>query len=312
MLSRNADSLFWMGRFIERADYLARILDAGIRLSALPAPGGDTGNEWESALASAGVNVAFHALHGEAEEGSVRDFLAFDAVNPSSIVSCLTAARTNARAVRTMITAELWEAINDAWNSLARRGHPTDRARFTSFLDWVKTVSLAFDGAAHRTLLRNDGYHFLRLGAELERADNTARLLDVKYHLLLPPGEQVGGGLDFFHWTTLLREVSAVTAYRWLYRETVKPWLVADLMILNRQMPRSLASCQHMIVEHLDALADDYGRQGESQRLASTGLLQLEDANMTDIFQSGLHEFIQAFLFANNRLGSAIADQYLR
>ncbi len=312
MLSRNADSLFWMGRFIERADYVARILDAGIRLSVLPAPGGETGNEWESALASAGVEVAFHARYPQADEMSVRDYMAFDTTNPASIVSCLNAARMNARAVRTMITAELWEAINEAWNSLARRGKPRDRERFTSFLDWVKTVSLAFDGAVHRTLLRNDGYHFLRLGAELERADNTARLLDVKYHLLLPPGEQVGGGLDFFHWTTLLREVSAVTAYRWLYRETVKPWLVADLMILNRQMPRSLASCQGMIVEHLDALAEEYGRQGESQRLAAAALRLLEDANMTDIFQSGLHEFIQRFLFSNNRLGMAIADQYLR
>ncbi len=312
MLSRNADSLFWMGRFIERADYVARILDAGIRLSALPAPGGDTGNEWESALASAGVETGFRGRYPRADEMPVRDYMAFDPTNPGSIVSCLNAARMNARAVRTMITAELWEAINDAWNSLARRGKPRDREKFTGFLDWVKTVSLAFDGAVHRTLLRNDGYHFLRLGAELERADNTARLLDVKYHLLLPPGEQVGGGLDFFHWTTLLREVSAVTAYRWLYRETVKPWLVADLMILNRQMPRSLASCQGMIVEHLDALSEDYGRQGESQRLASAGLRQFEDANMTDIFQAGLREFIEAFLFSNNRLGQAISDQYLR
>lgn len=312
MLSRNADSLFWMGRYIERADYLARILDAGIRLSALPAPGSEPGNEWQSALLSAGAADAFAASHGEATEMAVRDFLAFDPGHSGSIVSCLTAARMNARSVRPMITAELWEAINDAWNSLARRGKPKDREKFTGFLDWVKTVSLAFDGAAHRTLLRNDGYHFLRLGTELERADNTARLLDVKYHLLLPPGEAVGGGLDFFHWTTLLREVSAVTAYRWLYRETVKPWLVADLMILNRKMPRSLASCQHMIVIHLDGLADDYGRQGESQRLAAHALLQLEDANMTDIFQSGLHEFIEAYLFANNRLGVAIVDQYLR
>ena len=310
MLSRNADSLFWTGRFIERADYLARILDAAIRLSALPTSGAPS-NEWASALTSSGVATGFRAKHAQADEASVRDFLAFDVTNPASIVSCLNAARRNARSVRTVITTELWEAINEAWNNLSRIGRPTRREAFTGFLDWVKTVSLAFDGAVHRTMLRNDGYHFLRLGAELERADNTARLLDVKYHLLLPEGEHVGGGLDYFHWTTLLREVSAVTAYRWLYRETVKPWLVADLMILNRQMPRSLASCQNMIVEHLDALADEYGRQGESQRLASACQRELSAGNMTDIFQAGLHEFILGFLRKNNRLGLAIADQYL-
>lgn len=146
-----------------------------------------------SALLSAGAADAFAAVHGEADERSVRDFLAFDPAHGGSIVSCLTAARSNARSVRPMITADLWGVINDAWNSLARRGKPRDRERFAGFLDWVKTVSLAFDGAAHRTLLWNDGYHFLRLGTALEHADNTARLLDVKYHLLLPPGEAVGG-----------------------------------------------------------------------------------------------------------------------
>ena len=312
MLSRNADSLFWMGRYIERADYLARILDAGIRLSALPAPGSEPGNEWQSALLSAGAADAFAARHGEATEMAVRDFLAFDPAHGGSIVSCLTAARMNARSVRPMITAELWEAINDAWNSLARRGKPKDREKFTGFLDWVKTVSLAFDGAAHRTLLRNDGYHFLRLGTELGARGQHRAAARCEISSPAAAGRAVGGGLDFFHWTTLLREVSAVTAYRWLYRETVKPWLVADLMILNRKMPRSLASCQHMIVIHLDGLADDYGRQGESQRLAAHALRQLEDANMTDIFQSGLHEFIEAYLSANNRLGLAIVDQYLR
>ena len=166
------------------------------------------------------------------------------------------------------------------------------------FLDWVKSVSLAVEGASSRTMLRNDAYWFLRLGAAVERADNTARLLDVKYHLLLPPGERVGGQLDYFQWTTLLREVSALTAYRWVYRESVRPWLVADLLVLNRQMPRSLASCQAMSVSYLE-------------RLAGARLNAFNEARIEDIFQSGLHEYIQRFLTENNALADAIHDQYL-
>ena len=311
MLSRTADSLYWTGRFMERADYMARILDAAMRLSALPTSSGSPGNPWESAVLSAGVGLLYAQAHALIDEPTVRDFLAFDTVNPGSIAGCLRSARANARSVRTALTVELWEAINDAWNALERMKKPKGREAFTGFLDWVKGVTLAFDGAAHRTMLRNDAYGFLQLGAEIERADNTARLLDVKYHLLLPAGEPVGGGLDYFQWTTLLREVSALTAYRWVYRESVKPWLVADLLILNRQMPRSLASCQKKIVEHLDGMADAYGRQGESQRVASAMLNQLDASRIGEIFQSGLHEFISEFLVGNNRLSLAVADQYL-
>lgn len=133
----------------------------------------------------------------------------------------------------------------------------------------------------------------------------------MKYHLLLPPGERVGGQLDYFQWTTLLREVSALTAYRWVYRESVRPWLVADLLVLNRQMPRSLASCQGMIVSYLERLAADYNRRGPAQRLASSRLTEFNEARIEDIFQSGLHEYIQKFLKENNALAAAVHDQYL-
>lgn len=312
MLSRTADSLYWTGRLMERADYLARILDAAGRLSSLPTSYGAAGDPWASAVESAGVSQAFYAAYSTASERSVRDFLAFDSTNPSSIRACVEGARTNARSVRTALTGELWEAINDAWNQLHRAEKTADdREAYGRFLDWMKAVSLIFEGATQRTMLRTDAYGFLRLGGMIERADNTARLLDVKYHLLLPAGEQVGGGLDYFQWTTLLREVSALTAYRWVYRESVKPWLVADLLILNRQMPRSLAYCQARIVEHLDTLAEGYGRRGASQRLASGWLNRLNGAQIEQIFQAGLHEFITDFLAANNRLGTAVAQQYL-
>jgi uncharacterized alpha-E superfamily protein len=185
------------------------------------------------------------------------------------------------------------------------------RDEFVSFVDWVKGVTLAFDGSAYRTMLRNDAFWFTRLGGAIERADNTARILDVKYHMLLPATERVGGSLDYFQWTTILREVSALTAYHWVYRQSVKPWLVADLLILNRQLPRSLANCYELLVRHLDLIADAYGRRGPSQRLASNMLARFSGARIEEIFSSGLHEFITDFITENNRLGSAIAEQYL-
>lgn len=309
MLSRTADSLYWTGRYIERADFLARILEATIRLAAIPTRGdGDAETVWASALASAG---APKALGRAPTEKSVREYLAFSSDNASSIASCITRARTNARSVRTALTVELWEAINGAWNGLAEQGQPTRRDDFGHFLEWVKTVTLSVEGAASRTMLRNDAYYFLRLGAAIERADNTARLLDVKYHLLLPEGERVGGQLDYFQWTTLLREVSALTAYRWVYRDSVKPWLVADLLVLNRQMPRSLASCQASIVRYLERLASDYGRRGPAQRIAAERMRALESSKIETIFQAGLHEYIQGFLAENSRLGQSITEQYL-
>lgn len=312
LLSRTAESLFWSGRYMERADYVARLLDAAQRLSTLPSRETDPYRAWESAVCSAGVAAAFNARYGAADEAEVRQFLAFDPDNPSSILACLTAVRSNMRSIRTALTTELWETVNGAYDELKRfQAARHDREAFARFIEWLKTVALAFDGAAHRTMLRNDAYWFLRLGGEIERADNTARLLDVKYHLLLPADEQVGGGLDYFQWTTLLREVSAFTAYRWLYRESVRPWLIADMLILNRQMPRSLACSQATIAAHLDHLAEAYGRRGLSQRIASGMLSRLSGTRIETLFQAGLHEFIQDFLAANNKLAAAIADQYL-
>jgi len=175
----------------------------------------------------------------------------------------------------------------------------------------VQESSLRFDGSAYRTMLRNDAYWFSRLGVYMERADNTARILDVKYHMLLPAHERVGGPLDYFQWSAILRSVSALTAYHWVYRESVKPWLIADLLILRDEMPRSLASCYENLVVYLDHIARAYGRQGPAQRHARAVRAQLENSRMDEIFQQGMHEFISEFIDNNNRLGAAIAEQYL-
>ncbi|MCL4802408.1 MAG: alpha-E domain-containing protein [Xanthobacteraceae bacterium] len=312
MLARTADNLYWVSRYVERAEYLARILEATQRLSALPIAYGGTTNEWDSAVATAGCAGAFFAAHKEANEESVTEFLAFSPDNPSSIRSCFEVARSNARAMRTALTIEMWEAINETWLEL-RRFQPSSMSReeIARFLRWVQECSLRFDGSAYRTMLRNDAYWFSRLGVYLERADNTARILDVKYHMLLPAHEHVGGPLDYFQWAAILRSVSALTAYHWVYRESVKPWLVADLLILNDQMPRSLASCYENIVRNLDSIARAYGRQGPAQRQARAVRTRLQNSRMDGIFQSGLHEFIGGFIADNNRLGAAIAEQYL-
>src|SRR3974390_85427 len=312
MLSRTADNLYWLSRYVERAEYLARILDATQRLSALPLAYVGTSNEWESAVATAGCATAFFKVYDEANEENVTDFLAFSTANASSIRSCFELARGNARAVRTALTMEMWDAINGTWLELKRDGNgPTSRDEFSRFLRWVQESSLRFDGSAYRTMLRNDAYWFSRLGVYIERADNTARILDVKYHLLLPDNERVGGPPHSFPWAGILRSVSALTSYRWVYRESVKPWLVADLLILCDVMARSLAACFEATLRHIDSIAGAYGRQGLAQRQARGIRTRLQNSRMDGIFQRGLHEFLGEFITENNRLGAAIAEQFL-
>jgi uncharacterized alpha-E superfamily protein len=312
MLSRTADNLFWLARYVERAEFLARILEATQRLADLPQSYGGGTNEWSSALASAGCLNQFLATGAEPTQKSVTEFLALSPDNPSSIRSCLEVARTNARAVRTALTVEMWEAINGGWlESRKAKVRADDRDSVGRFLDIAKQASLAFDGSAYRTMLRNDAYSFSRIGLHVERADNTARILDVKYHVLLPPTQPVGGALDYFQWASILRSVSALTAYHWVYRENLKPWLVADFLILNRQMPRSLAACYDNIVRYLDDLAVAYGRQGKAQRHARHVAGRLENLRIDDIIQGGLHEFVSDFIGDNNRLGGDLTEQYL-
>ena len=207
---------------------------------------------------------------------------------------------------------EMWDSINGTWLELKRYGNgPTSREEFSRFLRWVQDSSLRFDGSAYRSMLRSDAYWFSRLGVYMERADNTARILDVKYHLLLPDNERVGGPLDYFQWAAILRSVSALTAYHWVYRDSLKPWLVADLLILKDELPRSLSSCYEAIVRNLDQIASAYGRQGAAQRQARGMRTRLQNSKMDGIFQRGLHEFISEFITENNRLGGAITEQFL-
>jgi uncharacterized alpha-E superfamily protein len=313
MLSRTAESLFWLARYVERAEYLARTIEATLRATSLPDAYVGKTNEWESALLTAGIDDSFYEHYEEATEANVVEFLSFSLDNPSSIRNCIENARLNSRAVRTALTGAMWDTINSAWIDLQSTWQKTvmSRDKLAAFLRFVQEISLRFDGSAYRTMLRNDAYWFSRLGLHLERADNTARILDVKYHLLLPQEEHIGGPLDYYQWTSILRSVSALTAYHWVYRETLKPWLIADLLILNDALPRSLASCYGNLVQNLDQIGVAYGRQGPSQRHARGIRNRLEHSHMDDIFQRGLHEFIQEFIADNNRLSDIISKQYL-
>jgi uncharacterized alpha-E superfamily protein len=313
MLSRTADSLYWLARYMERAENIARIVIAAHRMASMSHSLENPGNEWQSTLVAAGCEPGFFAKHEQATGSLVIDYLVRDPDNSSSIFSCLETARRNARSVRTALTVDMWDALNETWYQ-ARSGKRFAVAAedFLGVLEWVKERSLLFNGAYDNTMLRNDAYYFTRLGTFLERADNTARILDVKYHVLLPRGEGVGGVLDYYHWQAILRSVSALRSYHWIYHDRLKPWLVAELLILRPEMPRSLLSCYEQIVRHLGLLAEAYGgKRGECHRIAGELHARLRFGRTSDIFQAGLHEFLTDFIDRSETLGAEISNLYL-
>jgi uncharacterized alpha-E superfamily protein len=314
MLSRTADSLYWLGRYVERAENIARIVLAGYRLASMSRSIDNPGNEWLSTLRAAGCDVSFARMHGEATAPAAIDFLVRDPDNPSSICSCYEVARRNARAVRTALTVDMWDALNDTWHQLKDFGPASfTPERVTDFLEWAKERSLLFNGAYGNTMLRNDAFSFTRIGTFIERADNTARILDVKYHVLLPSKDMVGGVLDYYQWQTILGSVSALRGYHWVYHERLKPWLIAELLILRPEAPRSLRSCLEQIALHLDLLANAYGgERRECHRLAGEMNAKLRYGRIGDVFQAGLHEYLSEFIARIAVLGNEISNAYLR
>jgi uncharacterized alpha-E superfamily protein len=308
MLSRTAEGLFWMSRYIERAENIARLLDAGRRMNTLPHAGDGAAQEWASIIIAAGCTDTYTRPLGQADEASVAHHLIFDAENPSSIRACFEMARSNARAMRIAITADVWDSANEAWSSMrARSPEAVTGGGLAPFLDWTKAQGQRFRGAVDDTLLRDSGYGFVRLGQYIERADATARLLDVKYHVLLPTGAEVGGPLDHVQWVQILRAANSQRAYRHVYRQPVSPDLVADFLILNPLSPRSLLHSYSTVVRHLDAMAVRGGGRRDCHAMARRMLSRLFDVDVNDIFAEGLHEFLTEFIKHNNSLAQAIA-----
>ena len=313
MLSRTADSLYWLARYVERAENTARTVLVGHWMASMARSLGNPGNEWESTLMASGCAPGYRAKHSEVTPAGVVDYLVRDPENPSSLVSCIETARRNARAVRTALTVDMWNALNETWLRMREKlvsGFTPDQV--SEVLEWVKQRSQLFNGAYANTMLRNDAYYFARLGTFLERADNTARLLDVKYHVLLPQSEGIGGALDYYQWQAILRSVSGLRSYHWVYHERLKPWLIAELLILRPEMPRSLVSCYDEIARTLELLAEAYaGKRGECHRLAGEVYARLRYGRIQDVFQLGLHEFLTEFVDRTTILGDEIAALYL-
>jgi uncharacterized alpha-E superfamily protein len=313
MLSRTADSLYWLARYVERAENTARAVLVGHWMASMARSLGNPGNEWESTLIASGCEPGYRAKHEEVTPARVVDYLVRDPENPSSLLSCIETARRNARAVRTALTVDMWNALNETWLRMRDRlvsGFTPDQA--SEVLEWVKQRSQLFNGAYANTMLRNDAYYFTRLGTFLERADNTARLLDVKYHVLLPQSEGVGGALDYYQWQAILRSVSGLRSYHWVYHDRLKPWLVAELLILRPEMPRSLVSCYDEIARTLDLLAEAHsGKRGECHRLAGEVFARLRYGRIQDVFNLGLHQFLTEFINRTAVLGDEVAALYL-
>lgn len=308
MLSRTAASLYWLGRYVERADFVSRLVEATVRLDVLsPRPAGE--DAWRSALAVTDTEAAFEASGRALTREDVARFLISDTSHPGSIIRSLAMARDNARAVRIALSREAWAAINGAWLIFDRRISRLDPDATLAVVDAVKAETRGFEGAIHR-MLRNQTTLFLRLGQAIERTDNTARLLDVKYHILLPEGETVGGTVDRDQWTTILQTVSAVTAYRWLYSEGLLPANVIDLLLSRAELPRSLAASAEETIAVLNALAKSSGTQGEADRMARNRQTRFGKTRTGDVIAGGLHQHLQALIAENAQLHDAIGRQF--
>jgi len=308
MLSRTAYNLYWIGRYMERAEFTTRLIEATIRLNSLTR-NAQSNQAWRSALAVVGETEGFERTGENFTAFNVSRYLSLAEENSNSIRACLTGARDNARAARSSLSREGWEAINRAWLSVRGRTSPGGTQAALNLVESIKAETLGFEGAVAR-MLRSEGFWFLRLGSVIERADNTARLLDVKYYLLLPEGEQVGGTLDRDQWTTILHTVSARTAYRHIYPDALKPWLVADMLIFRRELPRSLSAAAGEAVALLGEIGERTGRQGQADRLARERERKILDTEIRTVFQSGLHQYLQRFIRENAAVDRAIAAQF--
>jgi uncharacterized alpha-E superfamily protein len=309
MLSRTADHLFWMARYTERAENTARMLDVNVQTSMLPQSEQDAAQGWRAMLGISELQQAYDRKYSTVDGRSVIDFMVRDPSNPSSIAACLKEARENARAVRGTLTTEVWEIQNQTWLDMQKRlDNGVLENDPSQFFDWVKYRSHLSRGVTLGTMLRDDAVHFIRLGTFLERADNTARILDVKFHGARDPGE-VQAQREFYYWAALLRSVSGFEIYRKVYRDIITPARVAELLMLRADMPRSLLACMDEVVQNLHQVRNDLS--GDTERLAGKLHAELQFGRIDDILQAGLHDTLTEFLQRIYELGNRISRDFL-
>lgn len=312
MLSRTAENLYWIARYMERAETTARLMEVGERMSLMPDTGQGFRNEWEPLLQASGSADGFARKYGDPVQRNIESYMFFDTDNPSSVASCIRAARENGRIVRTALSAQVWDALNTAFQEMrALERRERSELPLSALTEWTLRHCAQLRGAIDVTLLRNDGYDFLHTGFFLERADATARLLDVKYFVLLPRVEYVGSGLDNYQWATLLRALSAHRAFHWAYGGEITAGKIAHFLILNPQCPRSLLASVQGVNAHLDRLARGYGRSGLAQGRARAMLGELAELSVDDIFDEGLHDFLSRFIRDTAELGALMHETYL-
>jgi len=307
MLGRSAWGIFWMARYLERAENTARLLDAGFRM-ALTRGNTVASDEWRSVLITLGMDDGYT---GDMSGPAITNWLLRGAGNDGSVLSMMEAARTNARMVRTAITREVWEVTNESWMQLqSMLAKPVKEADLGHVLDVIRRQATSVRGAMEGTMLRNDIFNFARIGTHLERADNTARILDVKYHVLLPSAAWVGSRLDNAQWEMVLRSVAGERAFRWLNAGALDPKGIAQFLILDGRFPRSLTYCLRKLTSNMEWLCRDYHQETAAYLMQKEASEKLGKTTITDIFEHGLHEFITEFLATNRLVDDAIAADY--
>ncbi|MEW4447444.1 alpha-E domain-containing protein [Qipengyuania sp. JC766] len=310
MLGRTANDLFWMFRYLERAENTARLLDAGLRI-AVTRDLATAEEEWRSVIEAFGQRAAYEAKHGTYSGYQAWNFILRDKANPTSVLAMMDKMRTNARSVRSAITGELWEAVNDSWMQVSEAlSRPVGQGSIGDVVAMVRRTGTMADGAMMGSLLRDEGFYFARAGTFIERADSIARILDLKYFLLLPSLSYVGSSLDTGQWDNILRSVSGDHAFRWLNAGQIDARGIVEFLVLDERFPRSLAFCHSALRANLAALARIHGAEGHSNALMREADMQMNDRTIEQVFEQGLHEFLLEFLNRNAAIAAAIAEDY--
>ncbi|MEM9501205.1 MAG: alpha-E domain-containing protein [Pseudomonadota bacterium] len=310
MLGRTANGLFWMSRYLERAENTARLLEAGLRM-ALTRDIATAQDEWRSVIATSGQRAAYQAVNDGYDGISVWNFILRDKANPANVREMFGAVRQNARVARTNISSEVWEAVNESWMELDKMlVRPVSQSAVGDVVATIRRAGTRVHGTLDGSMLRSEAYHFARAGTFLERGESTARILDMKYYLLLPSLSYVGSSLDTGQWDQVLRSVAGASSYTWLNAGQIDARGIVEFLVLDDRFPRSLAFCRRALRTNLDALAKLHGDENPCNSLMRDADNRIGDLTVDAIFEQGLHEFLVEFTNRNAAIAEAIGEDF--